>query len=382
MRYGDISMPIRRFPFWLLFLPGVVGAQGLPFSDGFETSALESPAGMWSTVDESPLTTFSPVAAAAHRGLQGVELNDTNGASGARTEAALVYSHAAVGSGGYHLRAWFRIRTSNDLGFFKFLQIATSTNSAADALVALPSGNVRLAGFDGTGDYAEVPTGARLVPGQWHLLELSVSGIGTSGGSRSLAVDGVKFSVPLNLTGLSIVQVHLGEPFSGDARFVGRLDFDDVRASIEPPPTRLQLTLPPEIQQETCAELVVSLLDLDNTAAEAPQAMEVTLAWAGVTGTLFSDARCETPASAVPLRPGSNAATAWVRFSQSGEGNVTASHPDVLATTEAFSVVPLAAAPLRGWSCAATGGEGLPVGALLLTGIFGWGRRTRKRLNA
>lgn len=311
------------------------------FQDDFETGTLlynASPPGAWSNVESAAggQTTVAVVSAAAHRGSYGLRHSDNDASTGAGEQTGVTYFHAPV-RGAYHLRAWVRITGTSAEGTITPITIMARPTGTVLAEMIYSRTTRLLSVASRTGANADyvIAAGARAVEdGQWVLIELALSGIGTAQGRAELRVNGVLDGV---LEGLSwsdlryeASRIYVGQIWSDDRRFTGTTDFDDVRLSSIAPASHLRVVAAP-MAPSGCAELQVTLADsAARAAAPAPYRTEVELD-SSPAGTFFPTADCAGPAAQfIAIAEDASAAAVWFRPAAGAPSTVHARHPDFL----------------------------------------------------
>ncbi len=249
--------------------------------------------------------------AAAHRGSFGVRLVDASGGTGDAADTAL-YEDGAPIFGAYHVRAWVRLAASNAVGEAIIVQLTnteTVSPSLLDLRVDMATQRIAVGGFIADAGYL-LPAfaDAGLSLGQWHLLEVLVSGAGTADGGRAAWLDGQPLvsSAHLDFSGsrMSVGRLAIGQPYAPDRRWQGTLDFDDLRSGAVPMASLLRLEAAPAAFVGECVPLTVSLVSTV-TAQPTPTAEPATLELlAGVGTGLFTDAQCQVPGTSLVLPPG------------------------------------------------------------------------------
>ncbi|MGA9523587.1 MAG: putative Ig domain-containing protein, partial [Myxococcaceae bacterium] len=181
----------------------------------------------------------------------------------------------------------------------------------------------------------------------WHLLEVAVTGIGTLDGTRTVWLNGqlvrtrsgIDWTDPAMRLGLSA----LGQPYSGDRRFTGVVDFDDFRSSVVPHASRISLDVAPgAIQPGDCVPVAVALRDsVTGAVAPAPYDVDVDMGFSGgsgVTGGFFSDPGCSTPTLQLRVASGTTSGIVYFQPDASGSASIIGTQVDFLPATASISV--------------------------------------------
>jgi MYXO-CTERM domain-containing protein len=308
---------------------------GILFEDDFESGhLLAADGGAWTSQDLVVADGSVSVAAsqaAAHRGSLGVRFVDGDSSTGAGTVVDLDAVFNA-GSSQVFFRTWMRLDASDDAGEFGFF---TSSSQAGGLQLMLLNCQYTAQGCDFRGhDVAgQLVEQVPYTPGdgQWHLLEVALLGLGTPSGQRAFWVDGVlqADAGALDYQGVTVSDLAIGEPTSGDWSFTGAWDYDDVRVSTEPPASRLVLTAPPTLAAGACASVTVSLVDsLLRQAAPAPYSFAVLLGTNA--GAFATDATCGTPQTAATFPADAGTVEVWFSALSPGAAALTAQYVDFL----------------------------------------------------
>lgn len=186
------------------------------------------------------------VAAAAHRGNFGLRLVDAESSNGDAADTALFDDGAPV-FGDFHARSWVKVVTTNSMGSPIIAQL-TNASGASPSLIDVKVRSdlgLSLGGFGADAGYSQLDGDAGLRVGVWHLLELSVTGAGSSDGGRHVWVDGAPVleqrGVDFSGTTMPVGRLAIGEPYADDRRWLGTIDFDDVRSAGVPLASQLAL---------------------------------------------------------------------------------------------------------------------------------------------
>ena len=320
------------------------------FEEGGLLHASEPP-GPWSTAWlPTSANTLAISTDAAHRGFRGLRLLDQNASSDGFGENSVSHD-TYVASGDYYLRLWLRVNPASALGTMSLVTLADASDNITMASLDLiyPSGLLATAGLDGAEQGQDLSAGPPLAPGTWHLVELGLQGIGTRSAARTLWVDGVKRSgatdLDLDSTVGALSHVSIGGPWAVDRRFVGFIDFDDVRGTLAPPASRWQLALDEQTLRAGVCTRVDVMLASSQSAAMTPAAEPVTPTLDASGAALHGDPRCETPAAPLMLGPDVPSRAVWVRTGAAAF-TLSASSEDYLPVTRTFTPAPGAVARL------------------------------------
>ena len=311
--------------------PGAGLAQELAHDvETFTLLATDSPPGPWTGI-------YAPIAAnridagavAAHRGSFGIRAIDAVGTGNADTEIRLFYNLTAR-TGDTHLRAWVRLATSNGLGRLVIIQVS-SVNTALLDFIVPGTGGVELGGFTSTGYVFSAP-GPSVSDGGWHLVEVSLLGVGTMSGRMVGWVDGRDAGVSArNWQGYSYDNIGIGEPWSSDRSFIGAIDFDDVRISTRPHASRLGVEALGTIPAGACRPLRISLHDSNGNLARAPYGFDAGVWATGGPLTIAGDPGCLLPATTADFAPDASTALVYVRGTSPASVLVESAYEDLLS---------------------------------------------------
>lgn len=314
--------------------------------DDFETGKLDR----WTratlaTTCVSAGCTLRAEPTAAHRGAQGMALDDQDGSQGEgfQGEVALAVPQTIRSIYG---RFWFRTTSSNGQGRAVVAQLYTNDadqKPILDLAFNPVSNTFETSGTDTTAGYQQSETAFPLQIDRWYLIEYEVTGLGTATGAVRGYIDGtLKTQLALNYTGVPGLNMALGEPWSYDRRFVGRFNFDDFRADTAPQASRFVLTPTPPTSPATAGSCIPVALTLASSSggvpANAPYGLNVALSATGVAGVYFSDAACTTPAVSATLQAGDPGATVYFRPDATGIVALKADHPDLLSGSSSLVV--------------------------------------------
>ncbi len=289
---------------------------------------------------QSSLTTS---VSAAHRGNFGVRLVDGESSMGNAADTALFDDGAPV-FGDFFARTWVRVVASNGLGSPIIAQLTNATGQSPSLIDVKVRSNLDLSigGFGADAGYSEIVADAGLRLGAWQLLEFSITGSGTSDGGRSLWLDGQLLleqrSVDFSGTRLSIGRLAVGEPYADDRRWLGTIDFDDVRSAGVPLASRLEARGPLGGFAGECLDLEVQLrASFGGGLAVTGEPVPVTVD-AGATVRLFGDPSCAMPGAQVLLIPGASVVKLSFKASQPSF-SVVATTPDFLSVAQTVTLL-------------------------------------------
>ncbi len=133
------------------------------------------------------------------------------------------------------LRFWWRMNASNELGELVVAQIRSpgAGPTLCDVIIDFSTRRLTVE----TTSLGNVPVlldaGASPDAGEMMLMECSVAGLGTTGGEIFLHLNGQRavHANGIDVTWASLDTVAIGQPHSDDRRFIGTLDFDEVRVA-------------------------------------------------------------------------------------------------------------------------------------------------------
>ena len=344
---------VRGLTSWLATAPGFTAATAtvLVRDDSLtcdvETGTrldTELPPGCFNTLIEPYLqSSITASVSAAHRGSVGLRLVDGESSMGGAADTAL-FDDVAPMSGDFFARTWVRVAASNGVGSPIIAQFSNATGLSPSIIDIKVRSNLNLAigGFGADAGYSEIGADAGLKLGVWQLLELSITGSGTSDGGRSLWLDGQPLleqrSVDFSGTRLSVARLAVGEPYADDRRWLGTIDFDDVRSAGVPLASRLEVQGPPGGFTGECLALEVQQrASFGGGLAVTGEPLFVTVD-AGGTTRLFVDSSCAVPGAQVVLIPGASVVALSFRASQPSF-SVVATTPDLLSAARTVTVL-------------------------------------------
>ncbi len=354
-------------------LAPLIGRAAPVLTEDFELGLELKPVGAWDRIITGPASvTLATTSVAAHRGKLGLKLVDGDGASGAGTQGGLQLQ-ATVTSGDFYVRSWVRLAASNGLGdfFFTYLQ-SPGPLLTVNAGLQFPGPQLHIQ--SGGVSFFDDKTGAAFPLNEWVLVEVGLTGLGTSTGAERLWWNG---SLVFQRSGLAwsstrLEQVAIGQSWADDRRFIGELHFDDVRFDTQAPASALALSA--AAPATSCTALTLSLSSSAGGMPVGPYAI-----LADVTGDVFSDDHCLVPTASLTIPAGAPSVTGSVRPG----AVVRARHPDFLEASLAVPVLPDSSVgvPLRpsevGCGCSQAPSI-LWAGAALTRGA--WRRRRTKKV--
>lgn len=308
-------------------VPMLVSAADL-IADDFESGNLST----WGSPSvTSGLNTLRAETEAAHRGSFGMRFVDANGASGDGDEGGIGLNTAPLVDS--YMRGWIRITASNGLGRITVIDFFNGSANLNNTNLVFNSRLYQLSGSDRGGAYPEANATPAFERGEWHLVEAAVRGGGTAAGERSLWIDGVLQGRHSNLDWASSAwvtrRIAIGAPYSKDRRFQGTVDFDDVRFTTHAPASTLRTSI--AATGNGCRAVTVELVD-SGAAALAPAPYDVDAAFQ-IPGTVHQANDCSDAASTtLRIAAGSTSATGYLRFTEAGTFDVSASQPDFLSS--------------------------------------------------
>lgn len=295
----------------LLLLPSLAFAQVLGDFD-FETPA---DGGGIHLNSFGPGVQFSQLAAAAHRDQLGARFDKAVVASTTRGLLAFSPIDRATLSSRFWLR-WNRIDPGTEAVVFLALHRA-SPGGAVCSVVARNGASgaeyeIDMNGLDDAGTHTSTfPTGV-VIDRQWHLMELSATTTGAFVDCAA-AIDGnVVFNQrsPDRSSGLITYQ-ELGVVYLYNDLFGGQVDFDDLRLSAEPLPSRWRLDGPAELPRGGCTPIRAELANVwDGGVATTSQPASLTVDAQGAE--VFSDSACSA-AGAITVPANGSSVTFYVR---------------------------------------------------------------------
>lgn len=324
------------------------------FFDDFESGTellSEVPPGKWDRrANNDASVTLDSSTSAAHRGLRGLRLDDNQSSTAAAQRVDLEVDNLGQSSASVRFRSWIRFQntTTPNADYFLFATMMNSSNSFILEMGFYPNSNrLYLAGRDRNAAYTfEIATPA-LSSGTWYLVESVLLGIGTANGTRRLYINGVLEAqrTGIDLTGVSVARLRVGQVFAQRGDFVGRVDFDDLRTSWVPQASRIELNLLPAAVG-ACTPVTASVLGSeDSTALTTPISETVSLNSNG-TVRLFTTSACSgagTLSSTLTIAPGATTSnTVYAKTTGTvPPPALTATPTDLIPRTQVFSTTVL-----------------------------------------
>ncbi len=343
---------VRGLSSWSVTAPGYTSAVATvlvrddALTCSFESGTLldtDVPPGCFN-VSITPYAQSSMTSAmsAAHRGRLGLRLIDGEASMGNAADTSL-FDDTAPTFGDFSARSWVRVVATNGLGAPIIAQL-TNASGQSPSLIDIklrPNLDLVMGGFAADAGYSEFGADSGLSVGAWHLLEFAVTGAGTSDGGRAVWLDGrlmveqrsVDFSGPR----MSVGRLALGEPYADDRRWLGTIDFDDVRSAGVPLASRLELQVSDGGALGECLPLEVQLRSsLGGALTASGEVVPIQLDAGGAAG-LFVDPSCAVPGEQVLMPPDASVTTLSFRASQLSFV-IVATTPDFLTTYRAVTV--------------------------------------------
>ncbi|MBL8952671.1 MAG: hypothetical protein JNK82_17965 [Myxococcaceae bacterium] len=329
----------------------------------------EALTGPWAVRDEGAQTPIVNRAVAARRGNFGVRFVDESSGSGSGTESRLarVWPQRPSRIMG---RGFFRAGAMSMPSDHVFFNVNSNFGNGNYSLAAfefhVPGGGVTNQVFDANGfRESEDLAGATMAPGEWHLAELLVEGLGTANGCVKAAFDGVPRHerCGLQLSQAGPPEAIIGFPWQAPRAARGSIDADDVAYSESVMASRLVLT-PAAVMAKTGECVKVEAALESSWGGAAPAAFDETVPAAPGFAT-FSDAACGTAVDGLALVAGTASASVFVKPLVAGTGSPLAAPLSVMSSGAPSWVVtgePMGSAPLES-SC---GCHGAPGGLALL----------------
>jgi uncharacterized protein (TIGR03382 family) len=310
----------------LMWLHAMLSAS---FGDDFESGVLLKPVGVWDAANTiGPTVTEGPSDAGAHRGAYGLRIVDNDSTAGTGFEGSVAVHQSTNFGSSVYLRAWVRQQFTPGGGVFLLNSNLSNTYQGSSELsVNTTTGQLWLSGYRDDSGYDDIPCDGGLGFGQWHLLELSATGIGTPSGGRSAWLDGrLTGQVSTDFTSSTTVFLTAGEYWS-DRIVTGILDLDDVRASSAPNATWLDVRGPGNAAAGDCVAFTVQLSDVLGSQALAPYAVAVALSGPGA---FASNGSCSALVSSLTIAAGTSSANGFFKPAAAGNASVSGSHVDFL----------------------------------------------------
>lgn len=351
--------------------------------DDVETGTLlnsDFPPGQWQQLSLPSGGSITATASAAKRGSYGFRVDDTQAIEGSFTEAYLEYLPRAL-TGNYYIRAWFRMNSWDYTGAGSYI-VPIGTYSHVPNHYTLyvhlqfPSRQISVTGFDGTKSGTGSATAAivtKIELNRWYLMEVAGLGYGTAQGGRRLWLDGKLISAQdgVDFVPAKIDRFRIGEIYSGDRMLTGSWDYDEVRISTVPPPSKITIEPQQEFLPGRCTAVTVGLRDSAQSApATVPFNVAAALSSSGVPGDYYADPSCAGPTvlgTVIPVNVAST--TVYFQPRELGPLTLSASNDDFLTLPKVTATVtgnPLQTTPSSASAAAgstkafsATGGSGM-----------------------
>lgn len=329
---------------WIFVAPA--SAQVL-FSDDFESGTLRKsdvPAGRWGSTVSAADQTLTASGLAAHRGAFGMRVNVTAGAAGTKL-GVVVRENIAQQTSSLYGRYWLRISfTTNAGAFYWMAATGPAQPGPKPAMINVGMGTSSphyiLGGWDTPGNIFSFNDLTPFVADTWHLVEFSMSGLGTAAGRRELWIDGslAGTQTGVDWTGGSANNWSLGLPYMDNALFTGSLHFDDARLSSSPPASTLSMTAGASLHSGDCVPVTVQLRD-SMVAALAPASEDLSLQLSTTgAGAFFASAACSDPIPSIGLPTGASEVNLFYRGTEEGLHTLRAASIDYLNTPLALTL--------------------------------------------
>ena len=319
-------------------------AQAQSFFDDAESTTVtidEQPPGRWTDRFSVSGSSFTNTAAAAHRGTRGLRADDGT-ATGTRNLQA--FAHHVISpsfTGEYHLRFWVRPSRMSSSGSSLVGAILAEQQDLLNLEIRAPNGEVRIAGFGDNGWVGVDLPMTKLEANLWHLVELSVRGVGTNSGSREVRINGTTVhSDAMPWTSRKVARLKLGAYWADPVTFTGILDFDDVRGDTTEHASKFVVSPIGPFPAGECTPLTVSLASSDDQPRPSPYAFRADLMLDGVAGDFYEDAACQTPTNTADVASGATSTPVYVKASSEGDAAIRASYIDFLEGSTAVQVTP------------------------------------------
>ncbi len=312
-------------------------AAGERFVADFEGPLLKTdmPAGVWDALNVWPGSVQSLTPLAATRGLNGLRIDDQSNAPGPGDSTAVYALLSGPAMTQAQLRLRFRPTSSSQEGsvvIAQALSAAANRRSLCDLSLVFPEALLTLGGDSRSGSFTTTDSGVRLDGGSV-LLECLLRGLGTDAGERSLYVDGERVVLePVDFSGLALNEVAIGEPYSEDRRFVGHLDFDDVRLADRMQASRLTLDAGrTALDEGACAAVQLAVTDSEGALAGLPYAAVLSSTVAGAA--LYGDSACSVALANVSLTLEQTTEVVFLRAGSAAQLTFSVSFPDLVGIT-------------------------------------------------
>ncbi len=320
-------------------------AEAQSFFDDAETTTVtvdEQPAGRWTNRYSVNGSTFSNRAAAAHRGNRGLRADDSTSTGAPNIQAFVQHVMTPAITGDYHLRFWARVSRMSASGSSFAAAIVGENRDLLNVEIFAPDGRLRIAGFGANGWVGiNLPTTTKLEADTWHLVELSVRGVGTNNGTREVHIDGRKVhSDAMPWSSWKVARLKLGAYWADPVTFTGIVDFDDVRGDTTEHASTFVVSPMGPFPAGECTPVTVSLASSAGQPRPGPYTLNADLMIDGVAGVFFQDAACQTPTTTVEFKKDATSATAWLLASGEGDATLVASYVDFLPGETTVQITP------------------------------------------
>lgn len=301
-----------------LLWAGVASAGEVLIDDFEATNRLTSdaPPGPWATLDSYPNVSLTRSTAAARRGNAGLRLDDQASMMGAGDMTAL-YSPPLSLSQTASLRFWVRLTSTNARGGVTLGQLLSDLPDGrpfCDVGLELTTGQLQLNGADSAGAYVLTPSTVSFDAGSVMLVECAVRGMGSLAGERLLYANGVRVAEQrnLDLRDAGVQTAAIGQPYSADRRFVGVIDFDEVRVADRLQASRIWVDAGVNaFVRGECTPVDVGFIDSEG--APQPMPSDVLLSSTILQAQPFSDAACTMSSGGLVVPAGQTSVRFFVR---------------------------------------------------------------------
>jgi hypothetical protein len=319
-------------------------AGGVVFGDDAEsgtTLTTDVPPGKWDSRRVNMGVTFSAVLGAGHGGgNSGLQLIDNHGVATSGNEGYLTKTVSA--SVDLYLRFWTSVQPVQLQGIESAVLMSPTGKFFLE--VGLRPADCFIGGHDLNDIYAESTATGSYLDGGWHLVEASLIGVGSSTAQRTLWIDGEAKvqNGPVDLSGVSVSSLNLGEVYDNDRTFTGTITFDEVRLSTVRPGSTLTMTVAATATLTDCVPVAISLMTSPpSVPAPAPYDAHVTLG-PPTAGTFFSDPGCTAPLTpnTASLLADTMTVQVYLRPASVGTMDLSASHVDFVSASATLQVSP------------------------------------------
>ena len=313
------------------------------FRDDFEVPVVVQAGNNWEQLFRDHLAdTVSVSPLAAHTGDAGLHI--VNALSSNAGAGSIGLMRFFSGTGAQHLRAWFRasaVTAATGYDSVAFISRSSSFFTACQLYFHAAARGWRVAAFSETNQTTLRDSDGGVVPlGQWLLVELVATGMGTANGRCRAWVDGVLIA---DVTGIdwSTVQfrdLSLG-PVNTELGNETVYDYDGFGAAAQAMASRLQVSLPVPMAVGQCTRFTVGLRSSEGGGVMATEDVPVALATSGPL-TLASDPQCAVPVAGAVIPAGVDSVALYCLASQATDaGAVRATHPDLLDGVKGVSAL-------------------------------------------